>query len=134
VQAQARAEPLLQVLNVGGHGTGGHPELTARGGESTGLNNLNESGDIDDAVHLFGYSEQAAPAVGIKTLFNLALNGVGEFSAGTLEVPCDFVFGLPQSRCDEHIKHTSQQAGSRSLFCSSRRRGWDNVSMMEEIF
>ena len=41
-------------------------------------------------------SEQAALAVRIKMLFNLALNRVGEFAACTLEVAGDFVLGLPQ--------------------------------------
>lgn len=69
----------------------------------------------------------------IKTLFNLALNSVGEFAARALEIACDFVLGLLQSRRDERIKQTPQQARPRSLFCSSGRRDWNNVAMVEEI-
>ena len=69
----------------------------------------------------------------IKTLFNLALNSVGEFAARALEIACDFVLGLLQSRRYERIKQTPQQARPRSLFCSSGRRDWNNVAMVEEI-
>ena len=47
---------------------------------------------------------QAAPAVRIKTLFNLALNSVGEFAACTLEIACYFVLSLLQLRRDDRIK------------------------------
>ena len=43
-------------------------------------------------------SEQAVAAVRIKTLFNLPLNGVGEFAARAVEIARDFMLGLLQSR------------------------------------
>jgi hypothetical protein len=78
-------------------------------------------------------SEQAAIAVRIKTLFNLALYSVGEFASRALEIARNFVLGLLLWRRDEHIKQTPQQADARSLFCSSGRRDWNNLAMVEEI-
>jgi hypothetical protein len=69
----------------------------------------------------------------IKTLFNLALNGVGEFAAPALDIACDFVLGLLLPRRDQRIKQTPQQTGPRSLFRSSGRRDWNTVAIMEEI-
>jgi hypothetical protein len=73
--------------------------------------------------------------VWIKTLFNLALNRVGEFAAHALDTACDFVLGLllPRKKRDQRIKQTPQQPGPRSLFCSSGRRDWNNVATVEEI-
>jgi hypothetical protein len=73
------------------------------------------------------------PAVRIKTLLNFALNRVGEFAARALEIACDFVLGLLQSRRDQRIEQTPQQPGPRSLFSSSGRRDGNNVAMVEEI-
>jgi hypothetical protein len=58
-------------------------------------------------------SEQAIPAVRIKTLFNLAFNRVGEFAARALEIASDFVLDLLLSRRDYRIEHTPQQPGPR---------------------
>jgi hypothetical protein len=58
-------------------------------------------------------SEQAIPAVRIKTLFNLAFNRVGEFAARALEIACDFVLDLLLSRRDYRIEQTPQQPGPR---------------------
>jgi hypothetical protein len=77
-------------------------------------------------------SEQAVPAVRIKTLFNLALNRVGEFAARALKIACDLAVDLLQSRRDHRINHTPQQPVPRS-FCSSGRRDWNYVAMVEEM-
>ena len=78
-------------------------------------------------------SEQAVPAVRIKTLFNLALNRVGEFSPRALKIACDLAVDLLQSRRDHRINHTPQRPVPRSLFCSSGRRDWNYVAMVGEI-
>ena len=78
-------------------------------------------------------SEQAVPAVRIKTLFNLALNRVGEFAPRALKIACDLAVDLLQSRRDYRINHTPQQPVPRSLFCSSGRRDRNYVAMVEEI-
>jgi hypothetical protein len=56
-------------------------------------------------------SEQAIPAVRIKTPFNLAFNRVGECCA--LEIACDFVLDLLLWRRDYRIEQTPQQPGPR---------------------
>jgi len=58
-------------------------------------------------------SEQAIPAVRIKTPLNLAFNRVGEFAARALEIACDFVLDLLLRRRDYRIEQTPQPPGPR---------------------
>ena len=58
-------------------------------------------------------SEQAIPAVRIKTLLNLAFNRVGKFAARALEIACDFVLDLLLWRRDDRIEQTPQPPGPR---------------------
>jgi hypothetical protein len=68
-------------------------------------------------------SEQAVPAVRIKTLFNLALNRVGEFAARALKIACDLAVDLLQSPTrPSHQPHAATARASIAVLLVRQER------------